>query len=282
MREEQKWDLVVKPQSGWYNLQLREIWKYRDLLFLFVKRDIVAVYKQTILGPLWFIIQPVLTSLTFTVIFGGMANLSTEGKPKFLFYLAGTTCWNYFADCLNNTSNTFINNASIFGKVYFPRLISPLSIIISSILKFLIQLGLLVGFYLWYYFTEGNLHPNLQLLLLPWLVLLMAVLGLGMGVIISSFTTKYRDLRFLIVFGVQLMMYLTPVILPVSEFKGTMRTIVLLNPMSPIVEFFKAGFFGASSVGYGELLYSTFVSFFVLIVGILIFNKVEKSFMDTV
>lgn len=279
---EDKWDLIVKPKGSWFDLNLREIWRYRDLLFLFVKRDIVSVYKQTILGPLWFIIQPILTSLTFTVVFGNLAELNTDGKPKFLFYLAGVTCWNYFSDCLTNTSNTFVTNASIFGKVYFPRLISPLSIVVSSVLKFLIQLGLFVVVYLWFLFNGEPLYPDMMLLWLPFLVLLMALLGLGLGIIISSFTTKYRDLRFLIAFGVQLMMYVTPVIMPPSSYKGIMHTILIFNPMSAIIEFFKCGFFGSSSLGYSELLYSASITVLVLIIGIIIFNKVEKSFMDTV
>lgn len=279
---EEKWDLIVKPQSSWFDLKLKEIWRYRDLLLLFVKRDIVSVYKQTILGPIWFIIQPVLTSLTFTVVFGNMAELDTDGKPKFLFYLAGVTCWNYFADCVNNTSSTFINNASIFGKVYFPRLISPISIVISSVLKFFIQFALFFVVYCWFLFGDNDLHPNILLLWLPYLVLLMAVMGLGMGIIISSFTTKYRDLRFLITFGIQLMMYVTPVIMPASKFKGIMHDLVMLNPMSPIIEFFKAGFFGAQTVEYTPLIYASVISFAMLAFGVLIFNRIEKTFMDTV
>lgn len=279
---EEHWDLIVKPQSGWFNFNFREIWRYRDLLMMFVKRDIVAVYKQTILGPIWFILQPVLMSLTFTVVFGNVANLSTDGKPKFLFYLAGITCWNYFAECINSTSNTFIANASIFGKVYFPRLISPLSIIISSILKFLIQFGLFIAVYLFYYFKDENLAPNSLLLLLPVLIITMGLMGLGMGIIISSLTTKYRDLRFLIAFGVQLMMYVTPVILPLSEFKGAMYRVASLNPMTPVIETFKAAFLGNENYQGIGLIYSVVFSIVLVIIAILIFNKVEKSFMDTV
>ena len=207
MSNKEEWDLIVKPKSSWFEFNFKEIWRYRDLLFMFVKRDIVSTYKQTILGPLWFFIQPILTALTFTIIFGNIANLSTDDKPKFLFYLAGTTCWNYFADCLNSTSGTFINNASIFGKVYFPRLISPLSVVISSVLKFLIQFLLFIGVFIVMYFNDANLQPNKLMLLIPFLVLLMGIMGLGLGIIVSSFTTKYRDLRFLISFGIQLFMY---------------------------------------------------------------------------
>lgn len=282
LTQEEQWDLIVKPHGSLLDFNIKELWRYRDLLVLFVKRDIVSVYKQTILGPLWFIIQPILTSLTFTVVFGNIANLSTDGKPKFLFYLAGITCWNYFADCINNTSNTFVNNAGIFGKVYFPRLISPLSIVISSLLKFLIQFLLFIGFYIYAYSNSDLLHINYLVLLIPVLIVLMGLMGLALGIIISSFTTKYRDLRFLIAFGVQLMMYVTPVIMPLSEFKGNMQYVALLNPMTAIIETFKAAFLGAENYNLASLAYPTVFTFIVLIFSVLIFNKVEKSFMDTV
>ncbi len=282
-KENEQWSLVVKPQSSIFDINLSEIWHYRDLLLLFVKRDIVSVYKQTILGPLWFFIQPVLTALTFSIVFGNMAGLSTDGKPAFLFYLAGITCWNYFADCLNQTSNTFVNNAAIFGKVYFPRLITPLSIIISSLIRFLIQFALFVGVFFYNWFNGEMLQPNWMICLLPVLILLMGLMGLALGITISSFTTKYRDLRFLITFAVQLMMYATPVILPLSEFKGTMFLIVKYNPMTPIVETFKAAFLGTpASYELSGLLYSGGFTIVCLTIAIMIFNKVEKSFMDTV
>lgn len=283
MQQEENWDLIVKPKSSWFEFNFKEIWRYRDLLFMFVKRDIVSTYKQTILGPLWFFIQPILTALTFTIIFGNIANLSTDDKPKFLFYLAGTTCWNYFADCLNSTSGTFINNAGIFGKVYFPRLISPLSVVISSVLKFLIQFLLFIGVFIVMYFNDANLHPNKLMLLIPFLVLLMGIMGLGLGIIVSSFTTKYRDLRFLVSFGIQLFMYITPVILPLSQFKGIMKKVVMANPMTPIIETFKAAFLGVpNDYSINGLLYTTVFAVIVFCLAILIFNKVEKSFMDTV
>jgi lipopolysaccharide transport system permease protein len=283
MSTNEEWDLIVKPKSSWFEFNFKEIWRYRDLLFMFVKRDIVSTYKQTILGPLWFFIQPILTALTFTIIFGGIANLSTDDKPKFLFYLAGTTCWNYFADCLNSTSGTFINNAGIFGKVYFPRLISPLSVVISSVLKFLIQFLLFIGVFMVMYFNDANLQPNKLMLLIPFLVLLMGIMGLGLGIIVSSFTTKYRDLRFLISFGIQLFMYITPVILPLSQFKGIMKKVVMANPMTPIIETFKAAFLGVpKDYSINGLLYTTIFTVVVFCLAILIFNKVEKSFMDTV
>ena len=283
MSNKEEWDLIVKPKSSWFEFNFKEIWRYRDLLFMFVKRDIVSTYKQTILGPLWFFIQPILTALTFTIIFGNIANLSTDDKPKFLFYLAGTTCWNYFADCLNSTSGTFINNASIFGKVYFPRLISPLSVVISSVLKFLIQFLLFIGVFIVMYFNDANLQPNKLMFFIPFLVLLMGIMGLGLGIIVSSFTTKYRDLRFLISFGIQLFMYITPVILPLSQFKGLMKKVVMANPMTPIIETFKAAFLGVpKDYAINGLFYTTIFTIVIFCLAILIFNKVEKSFMDTV
>ena len=283
MSNSEEWDLIVKPKSSLFEFNFKEIWRYRDLLFMFVKRDIVSTYKQTILGPLWFFIQPILTALTFTIIFGNIANLSTDDKPKFLFYLAGTTCWNYFADCLNSTSGTFINNASIFGKVYFPRLISPLSVVISSVLKFLIQFMLFIAVFVVMYFNDANLQPNKLMLFIPFLVLLMGIMGLGLGIIVSSFTTKYRDLRFLISFGIQLFMYITPVILPLSQFKGLMKKVVMANPMTPIIETFKAAFLGVpKDYAINGLFYTTIFTIVIFCLAILIFNKVEKSFMDTV
>jgi len=280
---DENWDLIVKPQSSLFDINFNELWRYRDLLMLFVRRDVISVYKQTILGPIWFFIQPILTALTFTLIFGNMAGLSTDGKPQFLFYLAGITCWNYFAECLNLTSNTFVNNAAIFGKVYFPRLITPLSVIISSLLKFLIQFALFVSVYVYLFVNHADLQPNRLLALIPFLVLLMGFMGLALGIIISSFTTKYRDLRFLVSFGVQLMMYATPVILPLSKFSGIMLKVVRYNPMTPIIETFKAAFLGIpKSYEISTLLYSTAFTFVFLLASILIFNKVEKSFMDTV
>ena len=283
MSNKEEWDLIVKPKSSWFEFNFKEIWRYRDLLFMFVKRDIVSTYKQTILGPLWFFIQPILTALTFTIIFGNIANLSTDDKPKFLFYLAGTTCWNYFADCLNSTSGTFINNANIFGKVYFPRLISQLSVVISSVLKFLIQFLLFIGVFIVMYFNDANLQPNKLMFFIPFLVLLMGIMGLGLGIIVSSFTTKYRDLRFLISFGIQLFMYITPVILPLSQFKGLMKKVVMANPMTPIIETFKAAFLGVpKDYAINGLFYTTAFTIVIFCLAILIFNKVEKSFMDTV
>jgi len=280
--KEQNWDLIIKPQRNLLDLRLDELWRYKDLVLLFVRRDFVSVYKQTILGPLWYLIQPVLTTLTFTVIFGRIANLSTDGLPQFLFYMSGTVVWAYFADCLNKTSNTFVQNAGLFGKVYFPRLAVPVSILISNLVAFVIQFALFICFLLFFIWTGARVFPNWWLLLLPILILLMAGLGLGFGIIISSLTTKYRDLRFLVTFGVQLMMYATPVIYPVSSIPEKYRWLILANPMTPIVETFRYAFLGAGTVNLNHLLYSLGFMLVVVFLGIVIFNRVEQTFMDTV
>ncbi len=278
----EEWTLVVKPDVSLLDIRLRELWRYRDLIVLFVRRDFVSVYKQTILGPLWFLIQPILTTITFTIIFGSIAKISTDGVPPMLFYLSGLVGWNYFADCLNKTSNTFIGNAQLFGKVYFPRLAVPISIVISSLVTYLIQFLLFLAFYFYYNLDGANLHINNAILLLPVLVFFMACLGLGSGIIISSMTTKYRDLRFLVAFGVQLLMYATPVIYPMSILSPKKQFVLSLNPMSSIIETFRYAFMGTGSLNYTHLAYSGIVSIVILIVGIIYFNKVEKSFMDNV
>ena len=277
------WTLRIKPHTKWWDLHLTDLWAYRDLLWLFVRRDFVAVYKQTVLGPLWFFIQPLLTTLVFTLIFTGVANISTDGYPPMLFYLAGTTPWNYFATCLTKTSNTFVQNASIFGKVYFPRLIVPLSIVVSTIIQFAIQFALFIGFLVYYLSTGSAITPHwaLILILTPALILLMASLGLGAGIIVSSLTTKYRDFTFLIAFGVQLIMYGTPVIYPISAIPEKWKWLVELNPMSAPIESFRAVFLGGS-IPWSSLAGSTAMTAGMLLVGVIIFNKVEKSFMDTV
>jgi len=276
------WTLIIRPKSGWFDLHLADLWRYRDLVMLFVRRDFVSQYKQTMLGPLWFIIQPLLTTLTYTVIFGNIAQLSTDGLPKILFYLSGVTAWNYFADCLTKTSETFVANANIFGKVYFPRLAVPVSIVISNLIRFAIQLGLFLGFYL-YFFARGTaIRPSMALWLLPLLILLMAALGLGAGVMVSSMTTRYRDLRYLVQFGVQLLMYSTPVIFPLSKLSGQYRWIMLSNPMTPVIETFRYAFFGTGTFSWGYLGVSAVASVVILAGGILLFNHVEKTFMDTV
>jgi lipopolysaccharide transport system permease protein len=249
---------------------------------LFVRRDFVSQYKQTILGPLWFIIQPLLTTLTFTVIFGNIAQLSTDGLPKILFYLSGVTAWSYFSDCLTKTSETFNANANIFGKVYFPRLAVPVSIVISNLIRFGIQVGLFLGFYFYFLARGTAIHPTLALWLMPLLVLLMAALGLGTGIIVSSMTTRYRDLRFLVQFGVQLLMYSTPVIYPLSKIPEHYRWIMLANPMTSIIETFRYAFLGTGVFSWMQLGYTAGTAAALLAVGVLLFNHVEKTFMDTV
>src|SRR5262245_43191729 len=280
--EPPEWTLVIRPTSGWFDLHIADLWRYRDLVMLFVRRDFVSQYKQTILGPLWFIIQPLLTTLTFTVIFGNIAQLSTDGLPKILFYLSGITAWNYFSDCLLATSETFNANSNLFGKVYFPRLAVPVSIVISNLIKFAIQLGLFLAFYFYFLAQGAAVRPNLVLLVMPLLLLLMACLGLGIGIIVSSLTTRYRDLRFLVQFGVQLLMYSTPVIFPLSKLPAQYRWIMLANPMTPIIETFRYAFLGTGVFSWKLLSISALATSLILAVGILLFNKVEKTFMDTV
>ena len=273
----------ITPKKSLFSLNLKDVFESKDLLFLFVKRDFVAVYKQTILGPLWFFIEPALTTIVFTVIFGTIAGISTGNIPPILFYLAGLTCWNYFADSFKKTSNTFIENQHIFGKVYFPRLITPLSIVISSLIKFGIQFLLFLSFYFYFYlFTDSGLEPNMTLLLFPYLIILIGLLGLGFGLIISSITTKYRDMRFLIQFGIQLWMYATPIIYPLNVIEGNLRTVVLINPVTSIVEAFKYGFFGEGEFNILYLAYSSLFALIILLFGVVIFNKTEQNFMDTI
>ena len=282
LKDYEQWDEVIKPKNRLFDIHLGELWRYRDLLMLFVKRDFVSLYKQTILGPLWYLIQALLTTITFTLIFGKVAKLPTDGVPQVLFYMAGIVCWSYFSQCLMKTSNTFVTNASIFGKVYFPRMAVPVSIIISNLVGFLIQLLMFLCFLFYFYLQGMPVHLNYALLLFPILIILMAGMGLGLGIIISSLTTKYRDLQNLVVFGVQLLMYATPVIFPLSFFGGKLRTIVLLNPMTSIVETFKFAFLGSGTFSWAYLGYSACFTIIILFIGVLLFNKVEKSFMDTV
>jgi len=281
-KESENWTMVIKPKRSLFDVDLAELWRYRDLIVLFVKRDFVSKFKQTILGPLWFIIQPLITTLMFTVVFGNIAGIPTDGIPKMLFYLSGIVGWTYFATCLNDTSQTFIKNASIFGKVYFPRLALPISVVISNLVSFVIQFVFLLCFLAYFMIVGADIHPNINVLLLPVLVLLIAGLGLGFGIIISSLTTKYRDLTHLVAFGVSLWMYATPIIYPLSEIPEKYKLFVLANPMTPIVETFKVALLGVGEINYYQLLYSFGFTVAVLVVGVLIFNKVEKSFMDTV
>lgn len=276
------WDLVIHPRRSLLNVNLREIWDYRDLLYMFVKRDIVTVYKQTVLGPIWFFVQPVATMFTYLIVFGRIANLSTDGIPGPLFYLSGIIIWNYFQDCFLKTSNTFAGNAGIFGKVYFPRLIVPLSQVISGVIKLLIQLSLFMILFLWYLTTSDAIHPNLWLMCVPYCLILMAGMGLGFGIIFSSLTTKYRDLNFLIGFGVQLLMYATPVIYPMSSLPGSLRIYLWWNPIAHVIEAFKYGFLGAGSPSLLGLAYTTAFTIITLASGVVVFNRTEQTFMDTV
>jgi lipopolysaccharide transport system permease protein len=276
------WDLEIQPTGNWAGFNLKELWHYRDLLVLLVKRDFVAFYKQTILGPLWFFIQPIFTSAVYLIIFNRIANLSTDGLPAILFYLSGVTCWNYFSESLTKTSDTFTANANIFGKVYFPRLIIPVSIVLSSLIRFAIQFLLFLAIWIYFLVTTGKIHPNAYIFLLPVLILLMAGLGLGLGIIFSSLTTKYRDLKFLLTFGVQLLMFATPVIYPLSIMSEKYKWLIKLNPVTAIIETFRYGFLGSGSFDWGQLSYSAVVCLVLLIAGMAIFNKVERGFMDTV
>jgi lipopolysaccharide transport system permease protein len=276
------WTLVIKPTTGWLDINLKDLYHYRDLLFMLIKRDFVAVYQQTILGPLWYFVQPILTTLTFTIVFGNIAKISTDGLPHLLFYMSGIIGWNYFSECLNATSSTFSANASIFGKVYFPRLIVPISNVVSNLIKFSIQLALFLVFLFYFLSQDAPINPNMTILITPLLLLLMAGLGLGLGIIISSLTTKYRDLRFLVAFGVQLLMYATPVIYPMSELPERYRVYVMANPMTPVIETFRYAYLGEGSYDLMHLGYSFLFMVVVLFIAMVIFNKVEKSFMDTV
>jgi lipopolysaccharide transport system permease protein len=280
--EDQNWDMVIRPQRGWFDLRLGELWRYRDLIMLFVRRDFVAIYKQTILGPLWYLIQPVLTTITFTIVFGRFAGLPTDGLPQFIFYMAGTVIWSYFAESLRKTSETFISNAGLFGKVYFPRLAVPISILISSLIAFIIQFLLFLCFLAYFWITGSAVQPNIWVLITPFLLLLMAGLGLGFGIIISSLTTRYRDLRFLVSFGIQLWMYATPVIYPVSSIPERFQPILRANPITPILETFRYAYLGAGTVDPLDLVYSFGFTLLVLLLGIVLFNRVEQTFMDTV
>jgi len=280
--KDNEWSLVIQPKKGLLDINLKEIWQYRDLVMLFVRRDFVSKYKQTILGPLWFLIQPILTTLMFTLVFGNLAGIPTDGLPPMLFYMAGTVAWMYFSTCLNTTSNTFISNASIFGKVYFPRLTVPISIVISNLIQFAIQFGLLLAFMLFYYLKGTVFHVNWYVLLIPYLIIIMALMGLGFGIIISSLTTKYRDLTNLVAFGMQLWMYATPIIYPLSKIPEKYKIYIMLNPVTPIVETFRFALLGSGSVSQGQLIYCSVFTLVVLTLGIVMFNRVERSFMDVV
>ena len=281
--ETEDWTQVISPKSSLFDLHLKEVWAYRDLMIMFVRRDFVASFKQTVLGPLWHIIQPIFTTLIFLLVFGKIANISTNGIHPILFYMSGITIWNYFAACLNSTSNTFLANAGIFGKVYFPRLILPLSVVLSNIIRFGIQFLLLLAMMIYYHFDGYPINLNAGWLLIPVLIIIMAGLGLGMGIIVSSLTTKYRDFSILIGFGVQLLMYATPVAYPLSFLKGkSYAWIIECNPLTGVVEAFKWALFQQGGFDFTYLWYSAGFMSVVLFIGLVMFSKVERSFMDTV
>ena len=289
MSEIQEWTTVIKPKDKFWSVDFKELWKYRDLTTLFVKRNIITQYKQTILGPLWFVIQPIMTVFMYMVVFGGIAGIGTDGIPQPLFYLAGTCMWHYFSDCLNKTSNTFVSNSGLFGKVYFPRLIVPIANVTSNLLRFGIQLSLFIVVYIIYAIIGCEATVNWYALLFPVLVVMMAGLALGFGILISSLTTKYRDLQILFSFIVQLWMYATPIVCPLCLVKGKtaagmdLYTIMHLNPVTPVLETFKYGVLGAGEfIGWGWLAYSFIFMVVLLVFGVVIFNKTQKSFMDTV
>lgn len=277
-----KFEYEIKPQDKFLNLRIKEIWLYRDLIMLFVTRDFVAKFKQTLLGPLWFIVQPLLTMITYTFIFGNVAALPTDGIPKNLFYLAGITSWNYFAGCLKTTSTTFTKNATLFGKVYFPRVVTPISVIVSNLIQFGIQLFLFLILFFYYLGNGADIQPSFAIWLLPLLIIIMGIMGLGIGMIISSLTTKYRDLKNLVQFGVQLLMYASPVIYPISQIPEKYKWIILANPMSGIIETFKFAFLGKGYFSWNMLIYSASFTIVIFVFGLLIFNRTEKNFMDTV
>ncbi|ABG58130.1 ABC transporter permease [Cytophaga hutchinsonii] len=283
MEDNKDWDIYIQPESPWFELRLKEVWRYKDLIYMFIKRDFVAQYKQTILGPLWFIIQPLITTLTYVIVFGNIANLSTDGQPKLLFYMSGILFWNYFSTSFLRTSETFSANAGIFGKVYFPRLTVPIASVCSSFISFLIQFLLLLIIYAAYILNGLSFEWNWAMLLLPVLMILSAVQALGFGIIISSMTTKYRDLKYLISFGIQLLMYATPVVYPLSAVTDVrLAWILKLNPMTAIIETFRYALLGSGTLNVSLLIYSSVISFVVLLLGMSVFNRVQKNFMDTI
>jgi len=282
MNNKQNWTEEITAKHSLLSVNFKEIWQYRDLLLMLVKKDYVTFYKQTILGPLWFFLQPIMTTGIYVLLFGQIAKLSTGGVPQLVFYLSGITIWNYFSEVLNKTATVFKDNAAVMGKVYFPRLIMPLSIVVSGLMKFAIQFGLFVLLVAYYYFFQHNIQPNAWILATPVLILLMACLSLGMGMIFSSLTTKYKDLVFLLTFGIQLLMYATPVVYLTSSVPNSIQWVIDMNPLTAIFECFRYGYLGVGNFQSSDLIYTTVVTFSILTLGILIFNKVEKSFMDTV
>ena len=282
MKVEQQWTEEIKSNDSLFSINFKEVWQYRDLLMMLVKKEYITFYKQTILGPIWFFVQPILTTLIYVLLFGQIAKLSTDGGPQIAFYLSGITLWNYFSESLTRTASVFKDNAAVMGKVYFPRLIMPLSIVVSGLMKFAIQFALFICVILYFTFVKGLIHPNVWILATPFLLLLMACFSLGMGMIFSSLTTKYKDLVFLLTFGIQLLMYASPVVYSVSSIPEKYKWILISNPLTGIFECFRYGFLGTGSFEPYSLIMSTVVTLIILAIGVLIFNKVEKSFMDTV
>ncbi len=282
IRTDTQWTTVIKPQDGFLKLNLKDLWKYRDLIKMFIIRDFVTFYKQTILGPLWFIIQPVFTALMFTFVFGTVAKMPTDNIPPMLFYMAGVVNWAYFSECLTKTSETFISNTSIFGKVYFPRLSVPIAVVLTSMLRYFIQFTIFIVVYFIFIYRGASIHPNWMVFLTPLLLLYMALLSLGFGIWISSLTTKYRDLRFALPFFVQLWMYATPVVYPLSLIPDKYKAFLLINPIVPVIEIFRKGFLGAGTVDLFHIIISVIITFFIVFSGIVIFNRIERTFMDTV
>ncbi len=281
--KEESWLYTISSKKKLIDFNFKEVWQYRDLLLLFVKRDVITVYKQTVLGPLWFVIQPLFTTVIFTLVFNTIANIDTGGIPPFLFNLAGVVSWNYFKECLTGTADTFKKNQAIFGKVYFPRVIMPLSVVLSNLIKFGIQLGLFVVFYLYFVYQGSLVRPNIYAIYFPVIILVMGLLGLGTGMIISSMVTKYRDLSFLLTFGVQLLMYISLVTLPYSLFKDNgFAWAVDYNPMAYVIEFSRYLLLGEGTTSVFGVVYTLVFTVVVFLLGILIFNKTEKSFIDTI
>lgn len=276
------WTIEITPKKKWYDIDFKSLWRYRDLFYMYIKRDIVVQYKQTILGPLWYLVQPVFTTIMYMFVFGGLAGISTDGVPQPLFYMAGIMLWNYFSTVFTSSSNLFISNASIFGKVYFPRLVVPLATASSNLFKFLIQFGLFIALYIYFVVTGAGISLNITILAFPVIVVLIALLGMSTGLIVSSMTTKYRDLTQLVAFGVQLFMYATPVIYPLSTAPEKYRDILMLNPLSPLFEAARYGLMSCGSISWGGLLYSLAVTLLVMAVAVVMFTRTERTFMDTV
>ena len=280
--EDSDWTMVIRSRKGWFDIDLSELWRYRDLIVLFVRRDFVAYYKQTVLGPLWFLLQPLFSTIVFTVIFSNIAHIPTDGLPPFLFYMSGTVAWTYFASCMTQISNTFITNTGIFGKVYFPRLVVPVAVVISNLIAFAIQFGLFLAFLAYFYLNGSTIQPNVWILLTPLLLVQMAALGLGMGILISSMTTKYRDLTLTLGFGVQLWMYATPIVYPLSQIPAQWQWLFALNPMTAIIETFRYAFLGSGAIQPWMLGVSFAMTILILAIGIVLFSRVEKTFTDTI